>query len=359
LRIRTEAEDRPGVYRFLGPRGETLYVGKSIRVRTRLLSHLRSKVGKGAEMLRVAHGVTWEYVGGELEALLREFHWIRTLRPRFNVVHRRDRRYAWVRKTAESAPRLIAVRGHAPRLAAGERLLGPFPATRQLPQTLRDLARACGLRDCPAETPMTFADQLPLLPQALTPLCHRGDLGTCPAPCAGRCTETEYRSGVDAALAFLDGQHEAPLHRLQSRMRQAADSGAFETAAKLRDRKEALETLRLRLRETQRWMDDLTFIYPDPGSEDPSNARWLIFLEGRLAAILPPPAPNDPDGDQRRRDDLAQVLAAPAIAWAVAPYEDREARFLAARWFRDHPEARARAIDVTQVVEPRPHPSHP
>ena len=40
--VRANAENRPGVYRMLGPSGEVLYVGKSVRVRTRLLPSLSS-----------------------------------------------------------------------------------------------------------------------------------------------------------------------------------------------------------------------------------------------------------------------------------------------------------------------------
>src|SRR5688572_12422010 len=37
--IRLKAEDRPGVYRMIGGHGDILYVGKSVRLRTRLLSY--------------------------------------------------------------------------------------------------------------------------------------------------------------------------------------------------------------------------------------------------------------------------------------------------------------------------------
>ena len=46
--VRTYAEDRPGVYRWLGPNGRILYVGKSVRLRSRLLSYFRAGAGKAA-----------------------------------------------------------------------------------------------------------------------------------------------------------------------------------------------------------------------------------------------------------------------------------------------------------------------
>jgi excinuclease ABC subunit C len=39
--VRDGAADRPGIYRMLSSEGEILYVGKSKRVRSRLLSYFR------------------------------------------------------------------------------------------------------------------------------------------------------------------------------------------------------------------------------------------------------------------------------------------------------------------------------
>ncbi|HIF20543.1 MAG TPA: nuclease, partial [Gemmatimonadetes bacterium] len=44
--IRAKAENRPGVYRMYGPGEELLYVGKSVHVRTRLLSYFRASKGE-------------------------------------------------------------------------------------------------------------------------------------------------------------------------------------------------------------------------------------------------------------------------------------------------------------------------
>ena len=52
--VRARAENRPGVYRMLTAAGEVVYVGKSKRVRTRLLSYFRCNFPeeKGARILR-------------------------------------------------------------------------------------------------------------------------------------------------------------------------------------------------------------------------------------------------------------------------------------------------------------------
>ena len=40
--VRRQAEDRPGVYRMVSEGGEVVYVGKSKRVRSRLMSYFRA-----------------------------------------------------------------------------------------------------------------------------------------------------------------------------------------------------------------------------------------------------------------------------------------------------------------------------
>ena len=58
--VRSDCVDRPGVYRMLSPNGEIVYVGKSKRIRSRLLSYFRCAYpeDKGARILREARRVS-------------------------------------------------------------------------------------------------------------------------------------------------------------------------------------------------------------------------------------------------------------------------------------------------------------
>ena len=62
--VKDTAADRPGVYRMLSSDGEILYVGKSKRVRSRLLSYFRCAYPeeKGARILRSAEKIEWDYM---------------------------------------------------------------------------------------------------------------------------------------------------------------------------------------------------------------------------------------------------------------------------------------------------------
>jgi len=56
-----------------GPGDELLYVGKSVHMRTRLLSYFRASRGEKAwELINQAGRVSWEYIPNELAALIHE-----------------------------------------------------------------------------------------------------------------------------------------------------------------------------------------------------------------------------------------------------------------------------------------------
>ncbi len=84
-------EDAPGVYVFYGENGTPLYVGKSVTLRTRILSHFADDVRSAREMQIAREVRTIETIRtcGELGALLKEAELVKTLLPAFNPVRRR------------------------------------------------------------------------------------------------------------------------------------------------------------------------------------------------------------------------------------------------------------------------------
>jgi DNA polymerase III subunit epsilon len=85
--------DKPGVYLFYGENGAALYVGKSVTMRTRVLSHFADDLRSSREMqlARELRSIEWHRTGGELGALLKEAELVKRLLPPYN---RRLRRAA-------------------------------------------------------------------------------------------------------------------------------------------------------------------------------------------------------------------------------------------------------------------------
>ncbi len=82
-----------GVYLFYGPRGELLYVGKSVNIRRRVQSHfsMTGSEANGLQLLQQTHHVEARLTSGELGALLLESRLIKELRPVYNRAARRKR----------------------------------------------------------------------------------------------------------------------------------------------------------------------------------------------------------------------------------------------------------------------------
>ena len=107
--------EAPGVYLFYGENDVALYVGKSVNLRSRVMSHFAGdhRVGKDMKIGREVRRVDWVERGGELGALIEEARLVKRLAPVYN---RRLRRvtdlcsWHWRPDEAAGAPRLISAR---------------------------------------------------------------------------------------------------------------------------------------------------------------------------------------------------------------------------------------------------------
>jgi GIY-YIG catalytic domain len=81
--------EQPGIYRFLGAKGEFLYIGKSLNLRQRVTSYFRplaDNSSRRAKFLSAIRSFEFEPVPTELEALILESREIRTKKPAWNVM---------------------------------------------------------------------------------------------------------------------------------------------------------------------------------------------------------------------------------------------------------------------------------
>jgi excinuclease UvrABC nuclease subunit len=352
--VRTHAEPRPGIYRFLGREGEVLYVGTSRRLRARLLSYFtarRRRRAKAPLILRHAVRVEWDYTPDPFSALLAELRAIKRFRPRFNVAHVSDE---WPRGylalTGGPVPGLRIVRSTDDPHAT--RLWGPFRNVAALRDAMRTLADVTGLRDCTIESqpmqwrtsvrdgtherraPFAFADTRGATRSRVAG-CLRHAVGSCAGMCIGEGDGAAYSRGVARALAFLDRRPSPLLRELHAAMQQAGDALAFERAASLRDKHARLHWLRTRLTRFQADADRLTFLYAPPGD----SPRIYCIRRGTVRADVP--LPRTPDEQQALDALVARIYLAPDPSGGDIPLHDLEEFALVASWFRRYPESLA------------------
>jgi excinuclease ABC subunit C len=163
----------------------------------------------------------------EPEALLLEANLIKRLKPRYNVVLRDDKSFAYILIARDhDFPQIGKHRGARSR--KGD-YFGPFASTWAVNRTLAAVQRAFPLRTC---TDSDFATR--------SRPCLQYQIKRCTAPCVGRIERDAYLTVVEDARAFLAGENDDPAQALTAKMQDAATRQEFEEAATYRDRIRAL-----------------------------------------------------------------------------------------------------------------------
>jgi len=340
--VRAGAQNRPGIYRMRGTRGEVIYVGKSKRVRTRLLSYFRAPRGsKAARILDEARGIDWSYEPSEFSALLAELRQIRTAQPRLNRQLRRADAHLFLRITTEAAPRLVLV----PVVPPGEagRVFGPFRGRRRLRRIVRELSDLFQLRDCAAATPIRFADQGDLFGHRPAHRCARPELGTCLAPCAAACTEAGYAGNVERLAGFLRGEDPRAVASLHAQMARAAAEMRFEYAVRLRDRLALLEGLLEEIASRRAELSVLSFLYAAPATT--GDRRLYLIHQGVVRAAASARSSRDLRVVRRK----AEQLAGTRRPGPMLTGEEMQEALIVARWFRMNPDEAAWTVPLVEA----------
>jgi excinuclease ABC subunit C len=345
--VRTSAKDRPGVYRMLAPDGEIVYVGKSKKLRTRLLSYFRcTPEEKGSRIVREASRIEWDYTPSEFAALLEELRLIKRFRPRLNVAMKRDaRHFAFIKLTRGVAPKLAVVRGASAEDA--QIYYGPFHGAQRVSEAVRELNDALGLRDCRLDQPMHFADQ-PELFQIFprTPGCIRHEIRKCLGPCVGGCTAREYDERVGLVRGFLDGAGDGPMDTLRADMQAASDQLDFERAAVLRDKLHRLEGLREQFIRFRFAVETLSFVYTVPGHD--GDDRVYLIRRGRVRAEHTMPRSEQDRG--RLLEMVEDVFNPTERDSAQVPAHEIDELLLLSSWFRRFPTELSRSRQAAEFI---------
>ncbi|HVH99684.1 MAG TPA: excinuclease ABC subunit UvrC [Enhygromyxa sp.] len=239
-RIRTRAQldevverlpNEPGVYVMRDRKGRIVYVGKARKLRQRVRQYFnghdtRLFVPTLAKLLGDIEAVI---TSNDKEAMLLENNLIKAHHPRFNVRLRDDKQYLVLRLDARARwPKLEVVR-HIRQDGAG--YFGPYHSASSARHTLRVVNRHFKLRTC-----SDF-----VLEHRKRP-CLQYQIDRCPAPCVYEVDEQTYAEQVRDVGLFLAGRHTELVAGLEQRMKEAAEALEFETAARIRDQLDAIET---------------------------------------------------------------------------------------------------------------------
>lgn len=222
----------PGVYRMINARDEVLYVGKAKNLKKRVSSytHFDRLPIRLQRMVTETNRMEFVTTHTEVEALLLEVNLIKKLAPRYNILMRDSKSFAYIRITGDH-PYPLLTKHRGARNLPGD-YYGPFASAEAVNTTLTALHRAFLLRSCPDSV---FANR--------KRPCLQYQIKRCSAPCVDYISQADYQKLVEDTKEFLAGKSNEIQKKLAATMDDASKSLDYERAAILRDRIRALTAI--------------------------------------------------------------------------------------------------------------------
>ncbi|MDF9824055.1 excinuclease ABC subunit C [Breznakia sp. PF5-3] len=209
---------KPGCYLMKDKNQEIIYVGKAVRLNSRVRSYFRGAHDYKTTKL-VSNIDDFEYIvcDSEKEALLLEINLIKKHSPKYNIMFMDDKSYPYIKLTTDKAPVLTVTRKLTDKKAY---YFGPFPDARAAHQTKDLLNKIYPLRKCKH------------MPKRACLYYH---LGQCLAPCINDIDPAIYEKMANDIKRFLRGDTKAIVQQLEEQMHAASDKLDFERAQELHE----------------------------------------------------------------------------------------------------------------------------
>ena len=220
--------DTPGTYLFKDRDGTSIYIGKALSIRKRVLSHFRSygeSFSKEGIMLGEVRSIDYIETPTEEEALLLEASLVKENQPKYNQALKDDKSYPFLKISGEEFPRLLVVRR---RKADGSKYFGPYTSGLLLRQAVAMLRRLFPMRTCNP------------IPKKACLMYH---IGQCRGPCIGQINKAQYGEIVKELDLFLQGRREALIKTLLRRMKEYSRDREYEKAQRIYEEIKALSVV--------------------------------------------------------------------------------------------------------------------
>lgn len=234
---------KPGVYLMHDADDVIIYVGKAISLKNRVRQYFQSSRVRSSKIEKMVSLISrFEYIvtDSELEALVLECNLIKEHQPKYNTMLKDDKTYPFIKVTiGEAYPRVFVARSMKKEKA---KYYGPYTSSKAVNDTIDLIQKLFKLRTCNRSLPREVGKGR---------ACLNYHIGQCNAPCQGIISQEEYRSQVDEAIRFLEGEHESVVKMLEQKMMDASERMDFECAMEQRDLIESIRQISQRQKITQ------------------------------------------------------------------------------------------------------------
>ncbi|MCU0847354.1 MAG: excinuclease ABC subunit UvrC [Spirochaetes bacterium] len=215
----------PGIYMMKDGPGTIIYIGKASSLKKRVSSYFR-KTGldpKTAVLVKHISDIEYIVTDSEIEALILESNLIKKHKPKYNIRLKDDKRYPYIAVTLEDDyPGVVYTR----KTGVGKnRYFGPYTDARAAKNTVEMINSVFKLKRCGRPLPLKNGHRP----------CLNYQMKRCSGVCLGKITKEEYRSIIDSAIEFLEGNIGPVIDGLSDKMKTFSGRMEFEKAAQIRD----------------------------------------------------------------------------------------------------------------------------
>src|SRR5258706_6680224 len=218
-----------GVYVFWDENKEPLYVGKSINLRKRLESYLRSDLHvKTAQMVSLARYFSTISVTSELESLLLESYLVKKNQPKYNIELKDDKSPLYIRITKDEFPAIITARKGDRDNFPKDTYFGPFPSSASVRMILRLLRRIFPYADHKVMKRPCIYSQIKLCDPCPSYIAHLEDA------ILQQELKERYRKNISYIKKILSGKMPSIKKEFERVMNEYAQKEKFEKASEVR-----------------------------------------------------------------------------------------------------------------------------
>lgn len=269
-----------GVYLMKDAQGRVIYVGKAVNLKSRASSYFTQAAAvdrRTAELVTEIADIDFLDTETEVDALLLEARLIKDIRPRFNSELKDDKTFPYLEiTTREDFPRVEFTR--TPQ-SKGTKLYGPFTNAKQLRGTITVLQKIFRFRNCSLDIEEGDEKWRWFRP------CLLHSINQCTAPCNLRISKEDYRKDINKLKLFLEGKKDRLLNEMKKEMQAASKERDYETAARLRDEIQLLDSLHERGNLEDHAQPEVFYIDPKKGMQGLKKVFQLPELPRRIEGV--------------------------------------------------------------------------
>lgn len=249
--------EQPGCYLFKNSVGIVIYVGKAKNLKKRVSSYFSKIIhdAKTEALIKQISDIDYIITNTEEEALILENNLVKKHIPKYNILLKDGKRFAYLVLTNEDYPRVIVSRD----IKEDGQKFGPFTSGTERELIYETLVKHFMLRTC---------NRFPKKP------CIRYAIKLCSAPCVNLISKEEYSKTVKEVTQVLSGNIDSLIRELKENMIKYSENMEFEKAKTEKDKILALEHLKLRqnVERNKEYNEDVIYYYANK-----DNSYILIF----------------------------------------------------------------------------------